>query len=127
MTVATSLTPDRTEALLASVFLAHGYEPPSAGKPHQIELSVHSHSSGSVVREVWTTKRWERSVGEAFAEAVVSEGGWVLLVSAGEQDSALTRWDTEGSRVSNVATPTACGLNLVQRQKRAERALMVEP
>lgn len=126
MTVATSLSPESTEALITSVFLANGYELPSSDKPSQIELSIHRHAHGCIIREVWTNKRWERSVGEAFADAVVSEGGWVLMVSAGQADCVLTRWDEAGKRESTTATPQAGGLNLEQREERAERALVLD-
>lgn len=120
------MSPESTEALITSAFLANGYELPSSNKPSQIELSIHRHTNGCVIREVWTNKRWEQSVGEAFAEAVVADGGWVLRVSAGQADCVLTRWDEAGKRESTTATPEAGGLNVEQREQRAERALVLD-
>lgn len=123
MRIAVLATVQATEEALARAFLDEGWEPPSPGNPHQVELSLHAHQRGCVIREVWATKLgWDETVGARFARAIVDAGGWVLFVSPGLEETRVTEWDAEGPSARTVPSPVVTARGVEQKEDRIAKA-----
>lgn len=99
---------EQTEAALLDAFRADGWVAPSPGKPAQVFVSLHAHEHGCLILDVATSKSaWEDRVGQALAQRIVAEGGWVLRLNPGISESELTEWDSDGVRHRKEGIPEA--------------------